>query len=177
MQASHDNSQTNSSTPSDAAQQDELTDEQWVLVAPLITTNQARINGRGRPYRDAREVLNGVLYVLRSNARWKDLPKRFPSYQTCHRRFQHWIRDGTLRQILEALAEDLLVRGQLDVSDYLSDEMFLMTKEQGAAEGTDKATVRSSWQQQTAMIFISPMTRKLLRRIQSPLSQRLAMKI
>src|SRR5437764_13620780 len=81
MQASHDNSQTNSSTPSDAAQQDELTDEQWVLVAPLITTNQARINGRGRPYRDAREVLNGVLYVLRSNERWKDLPKRFHSYQ------------------------------------------------------------------------------------------------
>jgi transposase len=167
---------TNSSTPSGTARQDELTDEQWALVAPLIPTPPARSNGRGRPWRDTREVLNGVLCVLRSNARWKDLPECFPSYQTCHRRFQQWMRDGTLRRILEMLEEDLRVRGQLDVSEYSINEMSLMVKEQGASKGTSEATVQSSWQQQTATIFISPMTRKLLRRLQSPLAQRLSLK-
>jgi transposase len=43
---------------------------------------------RGRPWRQAREVLDGVLWVLRTGAPWRDLPERYPSYQTCHRRFQ-----------------------------------------------------------------------------------------
>jgi len=35
-------------------------------------------------------VLNGILWVLRTGAPWHDLPERYPSYQTCHRRFQQW---------------------------------------------------------------------------------------
>ena len=49
---------------------------------------------RGRPWRDNREVLDGILWVLRTGAPWRDLPKKYPSYQTCHRRFQQWSSDG-----------------------------------------------------------------------------------
>ena len=68
------------------ARREELTDEQWFLIAPLFEKANV-IQTRGRPARPAREVLNGILWILRSGARWQDLPDRFPPYQTCHRRF------------------------------------------------------------------------------------------
>ena len=69
----------------------DLTDEQWLVLGPLLPEPPKRAHGRGRPWRDAREVLNGVLWVLRTGAPWRDLPKRYPPYQTCHRRFQRWV--------------------------------------------------------------------------------------
>ena len=66
----------------------DLTDEQWLVLGPLLPDPPKRADGRGRPWRDAREVLNGVLWVLRTGAPWRDLPRRYPPYQTCHRRSQ-----------------------------------------------------------------------------------------
>jgi transposase len=73
--------------------------------------------GRGRPWRDSRDVLNGILWILRTGAPWRDLPERYPPYQTCHRRFQRWNEEGLLDEILRALAEDLKDRGNLDLSE------------------------------------------------------------
>jgi transposase len=73
----------------------DLTDEQWALLEPLIFKPPRRPDRRCRPWRDARQVLNGVLWVLRTGAPWRDLPGRSPPHQTCHRRFQVWVRDGT----------------------------------------------------------------------------------
>jgi len=64
----------------------DLTDAQWTILKPLLQVKPSR--KRGRPWRDARAVWNGVLWVLRTGAPWHDLPDRYPSYQTCHRRFQ-----------------------------------------------------------------------------------------
>jgi transposase len=61
----------------------------------------------GRQSENRRDVLNGILYILRTGALWADLPERYPWYQTCHRRFQQWVRSGVMRGVLEALAEDL----------------------------------------------------------------------
>ena len=66
----------------------DLTDEQWDVLKPLIPVPPRRLDGRGRPWRDARRVLNGVLWILRTGAQWKDLPTRYPPHQTGHRRFQ-----------------------------------------------------------------------------------------
>ena len=60
-------------------------------------------------------MLNGILWVLRTGAPWADLPDRYPSYQTCHRRFQHWVGAGLLRSILEILAQALYDEGYLDL--------------------------------------------------------------
>ena len=96
----------------------DLTDAQWKLIEPLIPENERLIGGwRGRPWRSAREVLNGILWILRTGARWKDLPSRYPSYQTCHRRFQRWVRAGVMERILQALARDLKERGKLDLGE------------------------------------------------------------
>jgi transposase len=76
-----------------------LTDEQWELLEPWIPAPPRRPDGRGRPWRDNRAVLDGILWVLRSGARWKDLPRDYPPYQTCHRRFQQWVQAGVFAQI------------------------------------------------------------------------------
>jgi transposase len=159
------------------ARRDELTEEQWTIIQPLIPTPPSRADGRGRPWRDAREVLNGILWILRSGARWQDLPERFPPYQTCHRRFQQWVRDGTLRRVLEALATDLRERGELDLSECFIDGTFVVAKKGDRGwERPSGARVRSSWRWQTALVFLSPSTRRLLRHMKSPLSQTLLFK-
>ena len=73
-------------------------------------------------------MLNGILWILRTGAQWADLPKRYPPYQTCHRRFQRWGREGTLERVLEAFARDLKERGGLDLSECFIDGTFVVAK-------------------------------------------------
>src|SRR5262247_1656352 len=77
----------------------DLTDEQWDLIGRFLPEPVRREDGRGRPWRESRAVLNGILWILRTGAPWADLPDRYPSYQTCHRRFQQWVRGGVLKDI------------------------------------------------------------------------------
>ncbi|RYF46904.1 MAG: transposase, partial [Cytophagaceae bacterium] len=64
-----------------------------------------------------RDVVNGVVWILRTGAPWKDMPRRYPPYQTCRRRFQRWCRNGTLERLLRGLAEDLYERDELDLTE------------------------------------------------------------
>ena len=151
------------------ARREELQEEQWALVEPLLPKPPRRADGRGRPRCEERAVLNGILWILRSGARWKDLPARFPSYQTCHRRFQHWVRDGTLGRVLQALADDLQERGGLDLRECFIDGTFIVAKKGGAPWAKPSgARVRSSWQWQTALVFHSPSAPRVLRPTRSP---------
>jgi transposase len=87
----------------------ELSDAQWELIEPILRPKR-RSDGRGRPWQDTRAVLNGILWVLGTGAQWRELPKKYPPYQTCHRRFQRWVREGKLEEILRVLAEELHAR-------------------------------------------------------------------
>ena len=140
----------------------------------MIPELPRREDGRGRPWKDTREVVNGVLWILRSGARWQDLPERFPPYQTCHRRFQQWSRDGTLRRVLEALAEDLRERGEVDLSECFIDGTFVTAKKGGGQSvRLSGVRARNSWWWQTMLVFHSPYTQRVLRRTKSDLSNRL----
>jgi len=145
-----------------------LTEEQWAFVGPLIPKPRRREDGRGRPWRDPRDILDAVLWVLRTGAPWKDLPERYPPYQTCHRRFQQWCRDGTLRRVLEALAEHLYQRGGIDVSECFIDGTFAGAKK-GAlpSERRGGGRAQRSWRSQTALVFLSPPGLQVLRRMRS----------
>ena len=77
----------------------DLTDEQWEVLEPLIPDPPRTEDGRGRPWRDPRDVLNAILWILPTGAPWKDLPERYPPYQTCHRCFQRWIEEGVLSSV------------------------------------------------------------------------------
>ncbi len=53
----------------------------------------------GRPWGSHREVLDAILWVLRTIVLWRDLPEKYPPYQTCHRRFKQWSMDGSLEKV------------------------------------------------------------------------------
>ena len=143
----------------------DLTDVQWQHLRPLVEWNQRRrTDGRGRPWRNARQVLDGVLWILRTGAPWQDLPARYGPYQTCHRRFQQWQRAGVLEGILWALCEDLLARGELGLDETFIDASFIGAKK-GAIALVQRAAAKGarSWQSRTAMVFLSPSGLQALR--------------
>ncbi|HEY6529423.1 MAG TPA: transposase, partial [Cellvibrionaceae bacterium] len=61
----------------------ELTKQQWELVIPFLPEKDLTQQGKGRPRVDPREILEGILWILRTGAPWKDMPERYPPYQTC----------------------------------------------------------------------------------------------
>jgi transposase len=142
----------------------DLTDEQWAVLEPLLPRRQRARARRGRPWQDARAVLDGVLWILRTGAPWADLPERYPPYQTCHRRFQQWVRAGTWDRMLRALAADLAERGGLDLSEGFIDGTFAGAKKGAPASGRPSgARGPRSWQWQTALVFLSPSASRVLR--------------
>lgn len=149
----------------------DLTDEQWAIIEPHIPKVARRADGRGRPRQDDRAILNGILWVMRTGAPWKDMPERYPSYQTCHRRYQGWVKAGVFEQVLRTLAQDLKERGELDLTECFIDGSFVIAKKGATGwERPSGAKVRNSWQWQTALVFLSPYPRSVLRRMKSPTS-------
>lgn len=67
-----------------------LSEKQWQRIGPLLP----RMKSRGRPWCDNRRVLEGILWVLRTGARWQDLPSEYPSPSTCWRRLRMWEEKG-----------------------------------------------------------------------------------
>ncbi len=61
----------------------ELTNNQWDLIKDIFPPSKWEKGKPGRPPQNDRNILNGILWVLRTGAPWKDLPDRYPPYQTC----------------------------------------------------------------------------------------------
>src|SRR3954467_10507161 len=77
----------------------DVTDEQWALIEPLIPVYPG-----GRPRKtDPRDVVDAVLYILRTGCQWRYLPKDFPPRSTVWRYFDAWRHNGTLDTIHDAL--------------------------------------------------------------------------
>ena len=89
----------------------EVTDEEWQLVDEYVTRPAA---ATGRPRRDARQMLNGVMWVLRTGAPWRDLPERFGPWETVYYYFNLWREDGTYDRVLSALQIRLDRDGHID---------------------------------------------------------------
>ena len=143
----------------------DLTDKQWAVLEPIFRPRR-RPDGRGRPWAATRGVLNAVLWILRTGAPWADLPRRYPPYQTCHRRFQVWQRSGRLDRLLQRLAENLRDRGQIDLSEAFVDATFASAKK-GALASVRHAAAKApkSWRLSTVLVFQSPSTWPALHRM------------
>jgi transposase len=76
----------------------ELTDKAWAVIEPMLPRSDGR-NGR---WRDHRQVINGILWKLRTGAPRRDLPERYGPWKTCHERLARWSADGTWDKILAA---------------------------------------------------------------------------
>lgn len=80
----------------------DLTDEQWQVIEPLIPP--ADPGGRHRSV-DVREIINGILYLIRSGCSWRLLPHEFPPWGTVHYYDRRWRLDGTWPTIHDKLRE------------------------------------------------------------------------
>ena len=89
----------------------ELTDEQWERLAPLLPPQKPP---RGRPAHDHRRVLNGILWIHRPGAPWRDLPERYGPWQTVANRFSRWVAAGVWDRLLAELQAQGDAAGELD---------------------------------------------------------------
>ena len=87
----------------------ELTNTAWVQIEPLLP-----VSGRGGQWRDHRQVLNGILWKLRTGAPWRDLPKRYGPWKTAHERLRKWTMDGTWERLLAHVVAKDDVAGEVE---------------------------------------------------------------
>src|SRR5579875_1558741 len=133
-----------------------LTEAQWEKIRPLLPQRPPRPRGVRPPAPD-RKVLEGIWWMLRSGARWQDLPEEFPSPATCWRRLRDWEEQGVWLTIWRAFL----------------DGSFAPAKK-GAPESAKPsgARARSGWWWSTARVFLWETTFTLLPRPRSNSSRR-----
>lgn len=89
----------------------ELTDRQWNRFKPLLPPQKPHT---GCPSKDHRTVINGILWILRTGAPWRDLPGRYGPWQTVSGRFYHWRKIGLWQQLFETLQQQNDAAGELN---------------------------------------------------------------
>jgi putative transposase len=113
----------------------ELSDVQWQRIEGFLPGRKEHV---GRTAVDNRLFVNGVLWVLRSGARWSDLPERYGKYKSVHKRFMRWAGTGVWERIFRELVKD---RKNL----YLMIDSTLVRAHQQAATGPKKGARTRLW--------------------------------
>ena len=89
----------------------ELTTKQWEQLQPLLPPQKPKT---GRPATDHRRLLNGIRWLLRTGAPWRDLPERYGPWSTVASRFYRWRKAGIWDQLLAAVQQQADAKGHLD---------------------------------------------------------------
>jgi len=87
-----------------------LSDSEWTRIQPLLPSSAGR---RGHPFRDHRQVVEGIVYRLRVGMPWRELPAEFGPWQTVWKRHRRFCTDGTLALILGCLQSEADLVAQL----------------------------------------------------------------
>jgi len=133
-----------------------LSEEQWTVLAPLFPEPKRRRDGRGRPWASNRACLEGILWVLRTGARWRDLPEEYPDGSTCWRRLRMWEEQGVWLRAWRKLLGQLDERKLLGWEEAFLDATFV-TAQKGALPSAQHVAgkVGSAWWWSTAAAYLS----------------------
>src|SRR5215212_6203699 len=117
----------------------ELTDAQWARLAPLLPPRRP-----GRPRKDDRLVVNGILWKLATGAPWRDLPERYGPWQSVYTRFRRWTVAGVWDHIFAAVQRQADAAGQIDWQVHFVDGTVIRAHQHaaGAKGGTRR---RKRW--------------------------------
>ena len=110
----------------------ELSNEQWRRIERLLPGKKG---DPGRTGDDNRLFVNAVLWVLRSGARWSDLPERYGKHKSVHKRFTRWAKKGVWERVFESLTGD-------PDNQYLMLDTTLVLAHQQAATGKGGTAIR-----------------------------------
>lgn len=103
----------------------ELSRAQWERIRDLLP---GKATDPGRTAEDNRAFVNGVLWVLRSGARWSDLPQRYGKHKSVHKRFMRWAHRGVWERLFQLLSRDR-------DNEYLMIDSTIIRAHQQAATG------------------------------------------
>ncbi len=117
-----------------------LSDEQWEFIENVFSPAAPT----GRPRRDPRQVLSGVLWILRTGAPWRDVPEEFGTWKTCWQMFDRWTSDGTLDLLLTRLQGSFIDLQKLDQQRWCIDGTIVRAAR--CAAGGGKKGIRRSLQ-------------------------------
>lgn len=95
----------------------ELTDEQWKTLKPHLPSQKPHT---GRPRKNHRQIINGILWILNTGAPWRDLPERYGPWQTVYSRFNKWREEGLWKELFQQL------QVEADESDDLTWEIHFV---------------------------------------------------
>ena len=115
----------------------ELTDEQWVALARHLPAQRA---ATGRPAKDHRTVVEGIVWRLRTGAPWRDVPERYGPWQTVDTRFRRWQQAGVWDRALAALQAEADAAGRLDWSLHVLDATSIRAHPHAAGAKKGAAT-------------------------------------
>lgn len=110
----------------------ELSEVQWRRIEPLLP---GKASDPGRTAADNRNFVNGVLWVLRSGARWSDLPERYGKFKSVHKRFTRWSQKGVWDRVFAVLTKDC-------DNEYLMIDSTVVRAHQQAATGKGGSKTR-----------------------------------
>jgi transposase len=90
----------------------DLSEAEWQLISPLLPSERGR---EGRPSKDNRDFVNGMLWRLRTGAPWRDVPERYGKWNSIHRRFRRWSAAGIWEAVATTLAEAMAERSHYSI--------------------------------------------------------------
>ena len=120
----------------------EMTEQDWRRVEPHLPRRCGPLGGRR--FRDHRQVLDGVLWVLHTGAQWRELPARYGPWQTAYHRHTRWSGDGALARVLDALRLELDGEGLIDHGLWLADATRVRAGRSAAGAERERAGRRSA---------------------------------
>ncbi len=114
----------------------DLTDPQWQQIEPLLPAQKPRI---GRPSKDHRTIINGILWVLRTGAPWRDLPEGYGPWPTVASRFYRWRKKGLWEGLLSDLQQEADAAGELEWEVHYVDGTIVRAHQHaaGAKKGAE----------------------------------------
>ena len=129
-----------------------LTEEQWAMIAPLLPGKKG---DPGRTGFDNRMSLEGMLWVLRTGAPWRDLPARFGKWNSVYRRFRRWTASGVFDRMFGGL-------GDRDLGTVMIDGTIAKVHQHGAGARRHGATPKESAARQGLGRSVGGLTTKII---------------